>query len=71
MTALVIQDYLSANATPENLARAAVEAVLCSLADAIDYLRACGITPGRVVMTGGAARSGAIRAIAQRSSACR
>jgi len=60
----VLRGLTSANVTPTNLARAAVEAVLCSLADAIDHLRACGITPGRVVLIGGAARSEAIRAIA-------
>src|SRR5215475_13087921 len=60
----VLRGLTSLNTTPANLARAAVEAVLCSLADAIDYLRACGITPGRVVLIGGAARSEAIRAVA-------
>ena len=60
----VLRGLTTSNAMPENLARAAVEAVLCSLADAIDHLRACGITPGRVVLIGGAARSAAIRAIA-------
>jgi xylulokinase len=60
----VLRGLTTSNATPENLARAAVEAVLCSLADAIDHLQACGITPGRVVLIGGAARSAAIRAIA-------
>ena len=60
----VLRGLTTSNATPENLARAAVEAVLCSLADAIDHLRACGITPGRVVLIGGAAKSPAIRAIA-------
>jgi xylulokinase len=60
----VLRGLTSSNTTPQNLARAAVEAVLCSLADAIDYLRACGITPGRVVLIGGAARSAAIRALA-------
>jgi xylulokinase len=54
----------SANTTPENLARAAVEAVLCSLADAIDNLADCGITAQRVILIGGAARSPAVRAIA-------
>jgi xylulokinase len=60
----VLRGLTTANATPENLARAAVEAVLCSLADAVDCLRPCGITPSRVVLTGGAARSQAVRAIA-------
>ncbi|HEY6494772.1 MAG TPA: xylulokinase [Trebonia sp.] len=60
----VLRGLTTANATRENLARAAVEAVLCSLADAIDALRPCGITPGRIVLTGGAARSAAVRTIA-------
>jgi xylulokinase len=61
----VLRGLTSGNATQANLVRAAVEAVLCSLADAIDYLRAAtGITPGRVVLIGGAARSPAIRALA-------
>ncbi len=60
----VLRGLTTSNATPENLARAAVEAVLCSLADAIDHLRACGLSPARVVLIGGAARSAAIRAIA-------
>jgi xylulokinase len=60
----VLRGLTSSNATPENLARAAVEAVLCSLADAIDYVRACGISPSRVVLIGGAVKSRAIRAIA-------
>ncbi len=60
----VLRGLTTANATPENLARAAVEAVLCSLADAIDYLRLCGISPRRVLLTGGAAKSEAVRRIA-------
>ena len=60
----VLRGLTTSNATPENLARAAVEAVLCSLADAIDCLRPCGITPERVLLTGGAARSEAVRVIA-------
>ncbi len=60
----VLRGLTTSNATPENLARAAVEAVLCSLADAVDCLRPCGIIPARIVLTGGAARSEAVRAIA-------
>ena len=60
----VLAGMTSANTTPENLARAAVEAVLCSLADAIDNLADCGITAQRVILIGGAARSPAVRAIA-------
>jgi xylulokinase len=60
----VLRGLTTANATPENLARAAVEAVLCSLADALDFLRPCGISPRRVLLTGGAAKSEAVRRIA-------
>jgi xylulokinase len=60
----VLRGLTTANMTRENMARAAVEAVLCSLADAIDCLRPCGITPQRVVLTGGAAKSAAVRQIA-------
>jgi len=60
----VLRGLTSSNTTPENLARAAVEAVLCSLADAIDNLADCGITAQRVILIGGAARSRAVRAVA-------
>jgi xylulokinase len=60
----VLNGITSTNLTPENLARAAVEAVLCSLADGIGNLADCGITPERVVLIGGAAQSPAVRAIA-------
>ena len=60
----VLRGLTTSNATPQNLARAAVEAVLCSLADAIDCLRPCGITPSRIVLNGGAAKSAAVRRIA-------
>jgi xylulokinase len=60
----VLRGMTSSNTTPENLARAAVEAVLCSLADAIDNLADCGIVAQRVILIGGAARSPAVRAIA-------
>ena len=60
----LLSGLTTANATRENLARAAVEAVLCSLADAIDHLIATGVTPRRVLLIGGGARSAAVRAIA-------
>jgi xylulokinase len=60
----VLSGMTSANTTPENLARAAVESVLCSLADAIGNLADCGIAARRVILIGGAARSPAARAIA-------
>jgi xylulokinase len=63
----VLRGLTSSNATPENLARAAVEAVLCSLADAIDWLVSQALRPAspqRVVLIGGGARSEAIRQLA-------
>lgn len=51
--------------TREDLARAAYEALLCSLADAVDRLvAATGEEPRRVLMVGGATRSAALRALA-------
>ncbi|QSR27759.1 xylulokinase [Nocardioides aromaticivorans] len=51
--------------TRADLARAAVEALLCSLADAVDALVAeTGAEPRRVLMVGGATRSEAVRALA-------
>jgi xylulokinase len=60
----VLQGLTSTNTTAENLARAAVEALLCSLADAIGNLADCGIAAQRVILIGGAARSEAVRRIA-------
>ena len=60
----VLRGLTSTNTTQENLALAAVEAVLCSLADAIDNLADCGITAQRVILIGGGARSEAVRRIA-------
>jgi len=52
------------NMTPANIARAAVEGVLCGLADALDALVAHGATVNAVRLVGGAAASPAVRAIA-------
>ncbi|MCW2613377.1 MAG: xylulose kinase, partial [Frankiales bacterium] len=41
--------------TPANLARAAVEGMLCGLADAVDALVRQGVQPRRVLLIGGAA----------------
>jgi xylulokinase len=49
--------------TPENVARAAVEGMLCGLADAVDALVAQGVSPRRVQLVGGGARSAAVRAV--------
>jgi xylulokinase len=53
-----------ANGTPANIARAAVEGMLCGLADALDALAAQGKDIERVQLVGGAAKSAAVRAIA-------
>jgi xylulokinase len=53
-----------ANATRANLARAAVEGMLCGLADGLDALRRAGVEVERVLLVGGAARSRAVRQIA-------
>ena len=47
-----------------HLARAAVEGILCGLADGLDALRAVGVTPRRVLLIGGGARSVAVQQIA-------
>ena len=50
-----------ANMRPETIARAAVEGMLCGLADAVDAVRS---GPGMVTLTGGAAASPAVREVA-------
>ncbi|WP_435770082.1 xylulokinase [Nocardioides sp. SYSU DS0651] len=51
--------------TRADLARASFEALLCSLADAVDALvAATGAEPRRVLLVGGATRSDAVRALA-------
>ena len=52
------------NADPANLARAAVEGMLCGLANGLDALRGQGIRVQRVLLVGGGARSRAVQAIA-------
>ncbi|MBB2986430.1 xylulokinase [Terracoccus luteus] len=52
------------NATPENLARAAVEGMLCNLVAGVDALRDNGVRVERVLLIGGAAASRAVREIA-------
>jgi xylulokinase len=52
------------NATPENLARAAVEGMLCNLVGGVDALRSHGVAVERVLLIGGAAASRAVREIA-------
>ncbi|MGI8695807.1 MAG: xylulokinase [Mycobacteriales bacterium] len=52
------------NMTPPNLARAAVEGLLCGLADGLDALRRNGVPVQRVVLVGGGSRSRAVQQIA-------
>jgi xylulokinase len=59
-----LQGLTGANARPENLARAAVEGMLCGLADGLDAIRAAGIGVRRALLIGGGARSEAVRRIA-------
>jgi xylulokinase len=53
-----------ATSTPAHLARAAVEGLLCGLADGLDALVAAGVSPRRVILIGGGAASEAVRRIA-------
>ena len=53
-----------ASTTRENLARAAIEGMLCGLADGLDAIARHGLHPRRLLLVGGAARSRAVPAIA-------
>ncbi|MFD9895225.1 xylulokinase [Amycolatopsis sp. NPDC059027] len=53
-----------ANMTPENLARAAVEGMLCGLAAGLDAVREQGLDVRRVLLIGGGAQSAAVREVA-------
>ncbi|PUA81784.1 xylulokinase [Nocardioides currus] len=62
---------LTPDTTRADLARAAYEALLCSLADAVDRLvAATGVQPRRVLMVGGATKSAALRALAPAVLGC-
>ena len=60
----VLRGLTTRNATRQNLARAAVEAVLASLADAAGLLAAHGVEQRGVLLIGGGARSEAVRQLA-------
>jgi xylulokinase len=60
----VLDGLTTHNARPENLARAAIEALLASLAEAADSLTEHGVTCQRVLLIGGGARSSAVCALA-------
>jgi xylulokinase len=51
------------NLTPANIARAAVEGLLCSMAYCLDKIAAQGVAIERVTLIGGGARSEAVRRI--------
>lgn len=53
-----------ASTTRPNLARAAVEGLLCGLADGLDAVRGQAVEARRVLLIGGAARNAAVRRIA-------
>lgn len=53
-----------ASTTRENLARAAIEGMLCGLADGLDAVRAHGVGADRILLVGGAAQNPAVAAIA-------
>jgi len=57
-------------ATPAHLARAAVEGMLCALADGLDAMLAHGATAQRVILVGGGAASEAVRRIAPQVFGC-
>jgi xylulokinase len=52
------------DSTPAHVARAAVEGLLCGLADALDALVAAGVPVQRAFLVGGGARSGAVARVA-------
>ncbi|GAA3862391.1 hypothetical protein GCM10022381_03230 [Leifsonia kafniensis] len=53
-----------ANTTRASLARAAIEGVLCGLADGLDAVREQGVVATRLLLIGGAAQNPAVQAIA-------
>lgn len=53
-----------ASTRPATLARAAIEGMLCGLADGLDAVRAVGVREKRVLLIGGAAQNPAVAAIA-------
>ncbi len=53
-----------ASTSRENLARAAIEGLLCALADGLDAIRNQGVVADRILIVGGAAQNPAVQAIA-------
>jgi xylulokinase len=60
----LVAGLTDANSTPANLARAAVEGMVCGLADGLDAVRGQGVTAARLLLVGGAARSRAVQQVA-------
>ena len=60
----VLAGITVANSTPENIARAYIEGMLCGLADAVDALEKAGVNIRRVFLVGGAAKNPAVSQIA-------
>jgi xylulokinase len=60
----VVCGLAAANSTPAHIARAAVEGMLCSLAEILEAMMLRGARPERLLLVGGAARSEAVRQIA-------
>ncbi|WP_138416698.1 xylulokinase [Sinomonas gamaensis] len=56
-----LQGMTLGNFTRSNLARAAVEGIVCSLADGLAALTAQGVTAERIILVGGGARSEAVQ----------
>lgn len=52
-----------ASTTRPNLARAAIEGMLCGLADALDAVRATGVQPRHLLLIGGAAQNTAVQEV--------
>jgi xylulokinase len=53
-----------ASSTRVNLARAAIEGMLCGLADGLAALRHCGVDASRLLLVGGAAQNVGVQSIA-------
>ncbi|WP_350278584.1 xylulokinase [Kribbella sp. HUAS MG21] len=60
----LIYGLTRATMQPATMARAAVEGLLCGLADAVDALRDQGVPVQRLLLLGGGARSRAVQALA-------
>lgn len=59
-----------ASTSRSNLARAAIEGLLCGLADGLDALRRTGVVARRILLIGGAAQNPAVAAIAAQVFDC-